>query len=935
MPLPLMIESPIVFRGEQYHVRFDDQELVSLSHGNGTPVVSFVPGWQPTRLYTGFAPVYLLEFESTAGECATWFLDQTMRRNGDQLDQLPAEMLQTLIEKATPLLQKLLSTILCDSVPQPDLPARTFLRLNSAIRAQIVARCAKGLWPEPSRIDLTGVQTPIVLESARSNRRLSLSPDAITAGLAEHFQMKLLRAMAEGVMTWPSPIDAAPCPCGGGFFLSDFQFAYRFYDEKADLVFYVPVSQHHAWAFSLYIPAFDHVIGYPLGLHLTDVFFRNIASVLSAHALHNTTALALAFGAPPTRFVTLMRGHPSVHIGHQLWNELTGLEKACTELSPERMPEVVVLGSNHGTELYGRVDELFPPLSGFVNRTVNTVQDLIGYAYRERLFLCRMTQEHITTPLRNRIMQRTQASGVHAAVTGRVLGADGRQRPVIVLGLRVENRTLVDLVSFFCDVLNTIATTLPGAFVVLDGHNARDGAAPGDMISSHMEHIAARSPAVVEQEVAKALEAHAQRLPLTVVNNIGASVVSSLAWCDIAIGFIAIWGAGLAKYRWAANLPGYILSSRANLTQRNDFDIYNVPQYIDDPAPVVKADPELVFDRPDMPLLIPVDKGPLYANFTVDEVGIQQQVANLLAAWGQKIGWTEPPPLEPATRETLIPQPLPLTDPCRFAVCLIVRNEVHDLAEWLLHYYNIGFERFYIYDHKSNDGTTALIGWMQNYLPIIYIPWTDTAAEHPQVAAYNDCLKRTRSLCEWVLFVDSDEFLIPPDTNTLIDSLVARCGQYNAMALNWLMYGSSGLADTNGRLVLESFTSHASFDFAPSRHVKCLIRPEATHHCVNPHYFAVSGGYCDVNGRPIAEWMVPGVVQPEGAVYSDWRLHHYFIRSRAHWERRLQRKRWSDPAGNRTEKDFKSYDRNDIFDDRAVPFAARVREQIEMLESMP
>ncbi len=934
MTFPLMIESPIVFRGVQFYIKLDDDNISPLTQGNGAPVTSFAQDWRPARLYTGFAPIYLLELEHTSGKRATWFLDHEMRQHGEQFDQLPAEMQRTLTERASPLILKLVTTILCNAVPQLDLSLRTFLRLDPAIQAQIASRCPSAR-PEPKRIDQNTAKAPVTLESAENGRSLSLDPSVAAIGFTEHFQVKLLQAMTRGVMTWPSPIDAAPCPCVGGFFLSDFQFAYRFFDATAEIVFYVLVSQHYNSALAIYIPAFDQLIGSTHGLHLTDVFFPRLAAMLSGQAFLRATTLALTFGAQPTRFVTFMRGRPAVHMVHQLWNELTGLEKICQQLPPEHLPEVVVLTPKEGTELYGPIDELFPPLSGRVNRSITAPNALIDYAYRERIFLCRVTQEHVTASLREAILRRVRASGTHAAIQSRIGTKSGQRRPVIIIGLRVENRTLIDLVGFFCGVQEIIARLLPGAIVVVDGHNARDDAAPDAMIEGDHEHLAVRPPTAVELEVAEALEAHARQLPLTFINNIGAPLLTSLAWCDVATGFIAVWGDGLAKYRWVANLPGFILSSRANLGRRNDFDIYDSPQYMENPTKVVKANPNLVFGLPDIPVLVPVKKGPFYANFTVDDAGIRSQISELLTAWRQEAGWTEPPPGNTATLHALIPPYLPLTSPCRFAICLVVRNEVHDLTEWLLHYYNIGIERFYIYDHKSTDGTTELLGRLQNYLPIVYTPWSDTPIEHTQTAAFNHCLQRTRGMCEWVLFPDSDEFLIPPDTHTTIDSLVARAGSHNAMALNWVIFGSSGLADTDGRLIMEAFTARAELNFGVHRHIKCLVRPDGAERCIGPHYFKVTGSYCDAEGRQLDEWSGVGLVPPERVVHSEWRLHHYFTRSRAHWERRLQRRRWSAPKLNRTEDEFRGHDRNEVFDDSALPFADRVRAQIEMLNAMP
>ncbi len=635
MPIPTMIDFPTVLIDGCFYIKLNATNIIMLLGDSGSPITSFLPGWTPTGLYTGFSPLYLLEFQHESGDRATWFLDNTMRRHGDQVDRLPEQILNTLKEKAIPIIQKLVSTILCDEVPQIDLLLREFLKINLNTRRKIASLCGEALLPKPGYINSATVNSPLPLRSSRGDRSLTFDAAAISRCLSEDFQVKAIRAMAKGFMTWASPIDMGECPCVGGFFISDFIFCYRFYDRRNNIVFYVNVSEHYSHAFSVYIPLFDKLMCTPSGLSSTNLFFPNIHSLLTMHIIRYAKSLALTFGARPTRFVACVRGRPGAHIGHQLWNDLTGLEAAHNELPKNRLPEVIVLTADQGTEIYGPIDELFPAYFGNINRNISNVSDLIDYAYAERVFLCRLTGDRITTSLRNAIRNLVHASSIPDTIRERLQASNGYRRPIIIIGLRVENRTHIDLVGFFSDVMGSIRHVFPDAVVVLDGHNARDGASPGSMIDSHLEHRATKPPVAVEQDIAAALEAYGRSLGLIVINNIGMPVAASLAWCDAATGFIALWGAGLAKYRWVANLPGFILSSQVNLEQRVDFDIYNAPRYMEDPVPIVRANPAFVQDLPEAPMLVPVPGNPSYANFTVSINEIQKQIVELLSTWRQ------------------------------------------------------------------------------------------------------------------------------------------------------------------------------------------------------------------------------------------------------------------------------------------------------------
>jgi hypothetical protein len=265
-------------------------------------------------------------------------------------------------------------------------------------------------------------------------------------------------------------------------------------------------------------------------------------------------------------------------------------------------------------------------------------------------------------------------------------------------------------------------------------------------------------------------------------------------------------------------------------------------------------------------------------------------------------------------------------------LCLFVKNEVFDLPEWLVHHLSLGFDRVIVYDNMSTDGTSELIARLTDVLPIEHIAWPDDAKPvsglTKQGAAYTDCIERHRGDSEWLCFLDSDEFLIPPSPEATIADLIDHAKLGDAFAINWMIFGSGGVEDSEGRLVMEAFDRRSRGDFNPNRHVKMLFRPEVARRVVNPHFVETDVPCRDLDGDIIA-WSEPGIVEPSNVVLGAWRLHHYFVRSRAHWRRRLQRRQ---PGGGvRDWEMFHHYDRNDVIDVRAVPFAGRAKEQLAVL----
>ena len=275
------------------------------------------------------------------------------------------------------------------------------------------------------------------------------------------------------------------------------------------------------------------------------------------------------------------------------------------------------------------------------------------------------------------------------------------------------------------------------------------------------------------------------------------------------------------------------------------------------------------------------------------------------------------------------------------AVCLIVRNEVRDIAEWIAFHALLGFDSQIIFDNRSDDGTSAIIKSATALHDIRYHHWADSSTGS-QALAYEAACAAYKLEFDWIAFVDSDEFLIPAAEET-INSFLARFEGWSGIAVHWAIYGSSGHDDFPPGLVLDSFTRRAGPEFFPSRHVKSIIRPRFAARCLNPHCFDLAGdrrgSYCDARGRPMQWWPAPeqGGILPglslEPPDYSACRVNHYFTRSRAHWAAKLRRGYPSDVAIRRM-AEFDQYDRNEIADPIAHRYLPALRLAVAKLEAL-
>ncbi len=561
----------------------------------------------------------IIELQHSSGRRAEWFFDGAGRHSND-MSTWSADTRDALRTAFRPSINALRDALLFTTPAFMDLnqPAavQEFLRLGPALRAAVASKLQDEALPEALHcsLDVAGTAPPSWADPAALRRTLSTK-----------FQHRVFEAMQTGAFTWPSPIGGADMPCTGAFTIGDFNNLFRFADQPSGLDVFVLATEHLSRVAGLYVPAHGVVIS--LGGDQKRMLLQHFSST-SRHVLENLAYFADALFAgravpeAPMRFATFLRGGASAHLGHQLWNELTAIDALVAALPPGRLPEWLIPGlPGNEIEFYGRIDVLFPEIANRVRRGFADQRALVHYAYANRLTLFRATREHIGDGLRRRIM-------AHAVHSSPALPSSSR---TILIGLRVENRTATDLDALCALVIEEAIHLYSGCTIVFDGHNARGGTRSDQTISSHREGTARHSPLAVERAVVAAMRQRFAEAPVTLLDTLGEPLAVSLMWSQACDGFVALWGAGLAKYRWAANKPGLIVTSPWNLRNKGDLHIYNATAYMADPTPLAFVPAEALHDRPEAPMLVPFDH-PSYSNFSFDPAALRAYVRAFLSA---------------------------------------------------------------------------------------------------------------------------------------------------------------------------------------------------------------------------------------------------------------------------------------------------------------
>lgn len=209
-------------------------------------------------------------------------------------------------------------------------------------------------------------------------------------------------------------------------------------------------------------------------------------------------------------------------------------------------------------------------------------------------------------------------------------------------------------------------------------------------------------------------------------------------------------------------------------------------------------------------------------------------------------------------------------------LCAIAKNETPYLREWVAYHRLIGFERIFIYDNESETPVDETLrdlddaGIVETYA---------IEGKGRQLTAYNHCLQKHGAECEWLAFLDLDEFLLlHHDKDARV--FLSRYEDYAALALGVTLFGSNGLLCHAPGLVTERFTRSIGY----SVDIKCIVQPARVLLPISPHHFTYTadGAAVTTDGLPAFGGYAPFTADKA-------QINHYFVKSQQEYEKRLER----------------------------------------------
>lgn len=183
--------------------------------------------------------------------------------------------------------------------------------------------------------------------------------------------------------------------------------------------------------------------------------------------------------------------------------------------------------------------------------------------------------------------------------------------------------------------------------------------------------------------------------------------------------------------------------------------------------------------------------------------------------------------------------------------CTMIYNGAKFLSEWVHYNSHLGVTKFFLYDNNSEDDLEETIAQLDRFnISKQPWPWVKT-----QNAGFSHCSLLTRSECDWMLFLDVDEYFFfsenpkspknetHPPLATLITDAVMKNSSRSLGQITTACYdfGPSGLTISPPQGLTQGYTCRVK---KPDRH-KSIVRLCAVADSLQNsiHHFSLRDGY--------------------------------------------------------------------------------------------
>ena len=258
--------------------------------------------------------------------------------------------------------------------------------------------------------------------------------------------------------------------------------------------------------------------------------------------------------------------------------------------------------------------------------------------------------------------------------------------------------------------------------------------------------------------------------------------------------------------------------------------------------------------------------------------------------------------------------------PYDLAVVSIMKNAAPYVEEWLDYHLLAGVNHFFIYDNESEDNFKEVL---QPYIDAGLVTYIFYPGNRQQMAAYNDAIENFKFLCRYMAFVDDDEFILPKENCSIADVadfFLKDNPSCAGLKFQWVTYGSSGKTKADfSKGVLERFKRRAAKE---EKLAKTIVNPRRVDYMWSPHFAIYQAGYYDINQPTLDQFSDMPFKIADKIV-----MNHYHTKSWEEYEIKISRGRACSTA-KRTTSEFKSHDKNDVFDEEILRYRKARRDAL-------
>jgi len=138
-----------------------------------------------------------------------------------------------------------------------------------------------------------------------------------------------------------------------------------------------------------------------------------------------------------------------------------------------------------------------------------------------------------------------------------------------------------------------------------------------------------------------------------------------------------------------------------------------------------------------------------------------------------------------------------------------LRDEGPHLLEWVAHHRALGVTDFLLFSNDCSDGTDAMLDALAP-MGVVHLSNTPPQGKSLQWNALHQAWGHDlRKAADWIMCIDTDEFINLREPLTSLQQLIKHCGAADGITLPWRLFGHSGQAELTNALTTETFT-HAA-----------------------------------------------------------------------------------------------------------------------------